>query len=282
MRNSVILRSGVSSPSDFGPMAAFDHKTAADRVIVATGPREPRPTVGVIGGMGPQATVDFMARVIALTPAGRDQDHVRMLVDNNPQVPDRQQAMRDGDYGPVRRSLADMAKRLESGGAGFLVMPCNTAHAFIQDAVAAVRIPFVSIVDVTVRSIIDDLPDARTVGLLATDACLAAGVYRQAAEKAGLALVLPDVAAQEECMALIFKVKAGDTSAAVRERMTELAGTLVQNGADAVIAGCTEIPLILADDAIDVPLVSSTETLAKRTVEIATGTGSAFRVNASD
>lgn len=194
-----------------------------------------------------------------------------MLVDNNPQVPDRQQAMRDGDGGHVRRTLADMAQRLQSAGADFLVMPCNTAHAFTQDAIDTVTIPLVSIIDVTVQAIVDDLSNVRTVGLLATDACLAAGVYQQAVARSELTLLLPDKEAQEECMALIFKVKAGDTSAAVRERMTALAGALIQTGADAAIAGCTEIPLILEADAIDVPLISSTEILAKRTVEIATG-----------
>ncbi len=231
----------------------------------------PPRTVGVLGGMGPEATVDFMARVIALTPADRDQDHVRMLVDSNPQVPDRQQAMRDADGEPVRRSLAEMAKRLESGAADFLVMPCNTAHAFIDGAVDEVGIPFLSIIDVTVQSIIDELPEVGTVGLLATDACLTAGVYQQAAAKAVLELALPDDVDQEECMRLIFKVKAGDTSAAVRRRMAALAEKLVGKGAQAVIAGCTEIPLVLENDAIAVPLIASTEVLAKRTVEIATG-----------
>ena len=194
-----------------------------------------------------------------------------MVVENNPQVPDRQQAMRDGDDGPLRRSLADMAVHLESGAADFLVMPCNTAHAFIQDAVAAVSIPFISIIDVTIQSIIDELPDVRTVGLLATDACLAAGVYQQAVEDTDLTLVLPDAENQKDCMALIFGVKGGDTGTDACQRMVALAEMLIDEGADAVIAGCTEIPLILEADAIDVPLISSTEMLARRTVEIAIG-----------
>ena len=170
--------------------------------------REHGLTVGVLGGMGPDATVDFMTHVIAMTPAGRDQDHVRMLVDSNPQVPDRQEAMR-GDPGPVRDALAAMARGLEAGGARFLVMPCNTAHAFIDDAVAAVSIPFVSIIDVTIASIVETLPQARRIGLLATDACLASGVYQRATAPANLELMLPDAAAQADCMALIFRVKGG-------------------------------------------------------------------------
>ena len=102
-------------------------------------------TVGVLGGMGPEATVDFMAKVIALTDARRDQDHVRMLVDHNPQVPNRQDAiLGDGeDPGPV---LADMAADLEASGADFLVIPCNTAYVFEDAILAATHIPLISIV----------------------------------------------------------------------------------------------------------------------------------------
>ena len=227
-------------------------------------------TVGVLGGMGPVATVDFMSRVIALTTAEKDQDHVRMLVENNPQVPDRQQAMR-GDDAPVRRSLANMAVHLANGGAEFLVMPCNTAHAFVQDAIDAVSVPFVSIVDVTIEAIADTLPKARTVGLLATSACVESGVYQCAIDATELTLVLPDREGQQACMALIFRVKGGDTGDEVRRGMISLADALIAEGVDAVIAGCTEIPLVLRDDDIDVPLISSTEMLARRTVEIATG-----------
>jgi len=230
-----------------------------------------RLTVGVLGGMGPEATVDFMARVIALTPADSDQAHVPMLVYNNPQVPDRQQAMRDGHGGPVRQALAASARRLAGGGADFWVMPCNTAHAFVQDAIDAAAIPFVSIIDVTIESLPARSPGLRRVGLLATDACIAAGVYQEAIADTAMTLVLPDKAAQDECMALIFRVKSGDTGALVRERIAALAEALVQQGAEAIIAGCTEIPLVLSDDNISVPLVSSTDELARRTVEHATG-----------
>lgn len=230
-----------------------------------------RLTVGVLGGMGPEATVDFMSRVIAMTPANVDQDHVPMVVHNNPQVPDRQQAMRDGHGGPVRRALLETARRLQAGGADFWVMPCNTAHAFVGDAVAGVSIPFVSIIDVTIESIRTRAPGARRIGLLATDACLAAGVYQRAMGDTDMTAVLPDEAAQDECMGLIFRVKGGDTGPDVRERMAALAEALVRQGAELVIAGCTEIPLVLDAADLSVPLVSSTEELARRSVEIATG-----------
>lgn len=230
----------------------------------------PRLVVGVLGGMGPEATVDFMSEVIGLTDAVRDQDHVRMIVDHNPQVPDRQAAMR-GDADPVRRTLADMARRLETAGADFLVMPCNTAHAFYADAASAVSVPFISIIDATVEAIREEHPGITRVGLLATDACLASGVYRAALDDAGLELLLPGADAQRRTMELIFRVKAGDTGDAVRAAMSEIAVGLADQGAGAVIAGCTEIPLVLDAVRDGVPLVSSTRVLASRAVDYASG-----------
>ena len=220
--------------------------------------------------MGPQATVDFLNIVTELTPARRDQDHLRLLIDSNPHVPDRQAAMR-GDDSAVRAALRDMALGLERQGADFLVMPCNTAHAFIDDAVGAVGIPFISIIDATVGAIVDTKNDARRIGLLATDACIESGIYQRAARALSLELRVPDSSGQAECMALIAAVKAGDTGADVRRRMVALAGTLVRQGVDALIAGCTEIPLILDNDDVPVALISSTDVLAACAVDYALG-----------
>lgn len=223
-------------------------------------------TAGVIGGMGPDATVDFMAKVIAATPAGKDQDHVRMLVDHNPKLPDRQaaQAGRGEDPGPA---MAAMAKGLETAGADFIVMPCNAAHAFADRIRDAVSIPLVSIVDVTV----DACREHGVIGVLATRACLDAGMYQAALETAGLDAVLPDEAEVAELMRLVMAIKAGDQSEPVARGMQSLAGALVGRGAKAIIAGCTEIPLVLTSDLLDVPLVASTDVLAETTVSIAAG-----------
>ena len=226
---------------------------------------------GVIGGMGPEATVHFMSEVIDMTPARGDSDHVRMLVDNNPQIPDRQQAIH-GDDSAVRSALLAAAQQLEASGADFLVMPCNTAHAFVDDAILSVAIPFVHIIKETVREIENKYPSVKNVGVLATDACLLAGVYQDELKATGKTAVLPGVEDQQECMSLIAAIKAGNTDKDVRQGMAELASRLVSNGAEAVIAGCTEIPLVLDNSGIKAPLVSSTAVLAERTVAFATGT----------
>ena len=225
-----------------------------------------RKTVGVIGGMGPDATVDFMSSVIGFTEAARDQDHVRMLVDNNPRVPCRQEALLgDGDDpGPV---MAGMARGLEAGGADFLVMPCNTAHAFADAIRDAVAIPLLSILDVTVAA----CQGHAAVGMLATRGCLDAGVYQKAFSASGAELVVPDEAEMTELMELIFAIKAGDRSADIGERMRRLAAALTARGATVVVGGCTEITLVLHDDMLSVPLVSSTDELARATATICAG-----------
>ena len=228
--------------------------------------KENTKTVGVLGGMGPDATVDFMAKVIALTPADKDQDHIHMIVDQNPKVPNRQDAiLADGeDPGPV---MAEMAQRLESAGAEFLVVPCNSAFGFAGVVAGAVSIPLVSIVEVTVEA----CEGFSTVGLLATDGCLQSHVYQDAFAAAGIAAELPDKDELAELMALLNGIKGGYRGERVARGMAALAAALVSRGAEAIIAGCTEIPLVLDEHALAFPLISSTDVLAARTVAIARG-----------
>ncbi len=224
--------------------------------------------VGVIGGMGPDATIDFMVKELARTPADSDQDHVRMLIDQNPRVPTRQAAMQGGgeDPGPV---LADMAARLEAGGADFLVMPCNTAHAWQDQVVAATTVPFISIIEESIAAAVRAA--GGPVGLLTTPGCFAAGLYQAALERAGCEAVLQSAEELGDAMSFIDRVKSGDQSAAVVTGLRRLADQLVSRGAGAVIAACTEIPLVLDQSMFDVPYIASTDVLADRTVALALG-----------
>lgn len=225
-----------------------------------------RKTAGVLGGMGPDTTVDFMAKVIAATRAEKDQDHARLLVDQNPALPNRQAALRgDGeDPGPA---LAAMARGLERAGADFLVMPCNTAHAFAPAICEAVSIPLVSIIDVTV----DACRLYESVGVMATAGCVQTGLYQRALAAAGIGCILPDDAAVEEITRLAFAVKLGDRGAAVVTGLQAIADALVASGARALVAACTEIPLVLRPDMTAVPLISSTDVLAEVTAARCSG-----------
>lgn len=231
-----------------------------------------RKTPGILGGMGPDATVDFLAKVVALTPAERDQDHIRLLVDHDPGVPSRQNPSPKDDA-RIREMLASMAERLEHAGADFLVMVCNTAHGWLDRAEERVSIPFVSIIDETVRAIAVRDPAIRRVGVMATPACLERGLYQDALGAKGFTAVPAEGQARRRLMELIDRVKAGDQSGEVSTGMAEIARGLIEQGAEAIIAGCTEIPLVLRQAQLSVPLVSSTDELARRTVELALGHG---------
>ena len=225
---------------------------------------------GVMGGMGPDATVDFMAKVIALTGSARDQDHIHMIVDQDPTIPSRQLAIREG-LPDVTVALGAMAKRLEDAGADFLVMVCNTAHVFLDAVHADTSIPLISIIDESVREIDRICPDARKVGVMATEGCLNTGIYQDAITASGREALVPEGTDLEELMDLISAIKAGNQGEDIRQAMQASANALADQGADVIIAGCTEIPLVFEGENCTVPVISSTHVLAERTLELAKG-----------
>lgn len=225
-------------------------------------------TIGVIGGMGPAATVDFFAKLIAATAATRDQDHLRILIDNNPRVPDRNAAIAGVGPSPGPH-LAEAARALERAGADCIVIACNTAHAFQGDIEAAISIPLLSMIDATADAAM--ARGAQRVGVLAADGCRRARLYQNAfAARAVEALFLGDEA-QLDFMALLYRIKAGDVGEDVRRRMAGMALSLNARGAGAVIAACTEVPLVLSPDTLAIPIISSTDALVARAVEFARG-----------
>ena len=223
-----------------------------------------------MGGMGPDATVDFMARITAMTDSGRDQDHVHLIVDQDPTVPNRQEAIRTG-VDDVSPHLATMARRLENAGADFLVMVCNTAHVFLDGVRQSTGIPFISIIDESMAEVVRLRPDATAVGIMATDGCLKTGIYQDAVLASGRTPVVPDDAGVAELMRLITAIKAGDQSTAIAEGMESVARDLVERGADVIIGGCTEIPIVFEGDGFAVPVISSTDVLARKTIRLALG-----------
>jgi aspartate racemase len=228
-------------------------------------------TVGIIGGMGPAATIDFMSRVLDATPAAIDQDHIRMLVENNPRIPSRQLAMRGQGTDPGR-VISEIAVRLQTMGADFIVMPCNLAHNWQSHIEAAITIPFISVIDESVRAAMEKSQADSPVGLMTTPGCFQAGLYQKALVDAGRTTVITQTPKElADTMTLIEKIKAGDKSPSVVEGLRALANNLVQRGAKVLIAACTELPLVLNQEMFDVPFVSPTHVLAKKTVEIALG-----------
>lgn len=227
-------------------------------------------TVGVLGGMGPEATLDFFAKLLAATPGERDQDRLRILIDNNPEVPNRNEAVAGAGPSPAPL-LASMARGLADSGAEFLVMPCNAAHTFESAIREAVEIPFVSIIEETVAATLRHVPGVERVGLLAAAGCLDARLYPNSFEAAGVATLEPHGEQRDAFMQLLYRFKSGERGDAVRQGMQRLAQQLVEGGAQAIVAGCTEVPLVLGREDLPCPLVNSTDVLVAATADIATG-----------
>ena len=226
--------------------------------------------VGVIGGLGPDATLDFYGKLLAATPAAQDQDHLRVVIDSNPKIPDRNRALA-GDGESPGPALAASARVLESAGAQLLCMPCNTAHAFIADIRGATALPFVSIVESALAEVQALRPPVRRVGLLTANGGRRARVYEDALAGAGLDAAVLDDAEQGRLMELIYGIKAGKRGDVQHIAMIALAQRLVARGAQVLVAGCTEVPLLMSATDIPVPFIDSTAALARAVVHAARG-----------
>jgi aspartate racemase len=224
--------------------------------------------VGVIGGLGPEATLDFLGKVLVHSNARTDQEHLHLIVEINPKTPNRNAAIAGTGPSPAPM-LAGMARALERAGADFIVMACNTAHAFENDVRAATGLPFVSLIEEVVNDVRSRHPDARTVGLLAAQGCLDAKIYQTAFGRHGINVIELGRSQQSEFMALLYQIKGGDLSETVRTKTRALGDALVAQGADILIAACTEIPLVLADGDNPKPMVDSSDVLARRCVAYA-------------
>ncbi len=219
--------------------------------------------IGVIGGMGPAATADFLARLVIAAGAARDADHPRVFIDSNPQVPDRN-AAREGQGpspGPV---LAAMARGLVAQGAEVLAMPCNAAHGWAANIAAAVDVPFVDMVAAAVAEALAHRPTK--AGIIAIGATLDAGLYSQRLGAAGVTAIPGDRAVVQP---LATRIKAGDTGADVRTALAAEAARLVAAGADVIIAACTEVPLVLGAGDVGVPFIDATAALVTATLAAA-------------
>ena len=175
---------------------------------MSTASKHRQPVIGVIGGMGPDATVDLMRRVIEATPASDDIDHIRMIVDNNPKIPSRMQALIDRageDPAPV---LAAMARGLETAGADVLVIPCNTAHHYLPAIRAAVHVPVVDMIALSVARLRVMLGAGPRIGLLASPAIRLTGQFERCCDAAGIEIVHPAGADEAAVLAIIRAVKA--------------------------------------------------------------------------
>ena len=220
--------------------------------------------LGVLGGMGPLATVDFMQKIIALSKAGSDQEHLPMMVRSVPQIPDRTASILFNGQDPFP-ALLEGLQALEQSGAQCVVIPCNTAHYWFKRLQQHARVPMISILDCVSSAI--HTRKIKRIGLMATDATVATGIYKQRIKMEGGECLTPDLGSQKEIMHSIYDIKAGRLEKG-RCRMEKVFNQLISEGAQAVILGCTEIPVGLAEITQQQPLqcIDATSLLAEACV----------------
>ena len=226
----------------------------------------PKKTIGILGGMGPLATADLFQKITLHTVAACDQEHPRVCIDSNTDIADRTAALLHGGADPVGE-MVKSARRLESIGADFLIMPCNTAHNFYDAVAQSVSIPVLHMISLTRDAL--KARGVRCAGLLATDGTVQTGIYQRTFEGSGIELLVPEGEAQSAVMDIIYNgVKAGDLThdASAFRRACE---GLLSRGAEVLILGCTELPPAFDLYHLDYPNIDPTLELALAAIRAA-------------
>ena len=228
-----------------------------------------RKTVGILGGMGPEATIEFMRRLVAAVPASDDAEHMRMLVDNNPKVPSRIKALIEGTGDDPAPVLARMAKNLEAAGADFLAMPCNTAHAYLRQIEAAVAIPVLDMIGLSIRALAERSPRAGAIGLLASPAVRQTAIFAAPLSSEGFETIAPSPEEEATLLALIKSIKAGGRGPSEQATLHEVAGSLAARGAEALVIACSEFSLLPKPRIEDRVVLDSLDVLVRATLNAA-------------
>jgi aspartate racemase len=226
----------------------------------------PEKIIGILGGMGPEATIDLFYKIIKFTPAEKDQEHLRIIIDNNPKIPDRTAAILGKGEDPLP-ALKQTAQNLEKAGADFIIIPCNTAHYFLSSIQESVNIPVLNMIEETAKETKKRIPQIKKVGLLASIGVYKSEIYHQHFKKFNIEVISPEEKGKEEIMKVIYTIKAGDLSQKVKKNILKITQKLIDKGAEVIIAGCTEIPLILKEGDVSIPLIDPTQILARIAVQ---------------
>jgi len=236
--------------------------------------------IGILGGMGPEATLDLFQKIIKNTKAVRDQDHLRVVIDNNPKTPDRTPAILGSGENPLPMMI-ETAKNLERAGADFIVIPCVSAHYFINQLREGIVIPVISIIEEVAVEIERRLPGIKRTGLIATTGSIRAGLFQDRLREIGVEVLVPLPKDQENLvMSAIYGesgIKAGFLSRKNKEKILRASNTLIEKGAQGIIGGCTEVPLVLQQSDIEAPFLDSLNILALSAIRIAKSNAREYR-----
>lgn len=225
-------------------------------------------TIGILGGMGPEATLECYSRIIKSTPAKTDQEHLHVVIEANPKVPDRTTAISGQGESPVT-ILVEGCDRLQRAGADFIIIPCVSAHFFLDQIQKQIQLPILSIFDAIAEIIVTKHADIKTIGLMGTTGTIDGGLLQERLASDGIHTIVPDEKHQSKVMAIIYAIKNSQAARREDELTSNLLATaqmLISMGAQGIIAGCTEIPLALKQKHLSVPYFDALTILARAAV----------------
>ena len=224
--------------------------------------------VGILGGMGPKATVDLLAKIVEETHAKTEQDDLRIIIDNNPKMPSRQEAILNGGESPVP-VMIETARNIERAGADFLILGANTPHYYFDEIASAIHIPMIHIIDEAVKDMKRRIPGIKKVGVLATSAAAKACLYESSCRRFGVDVVAATAEEQDIIQESFYTFKFHGRTAGCVKAIRQCGDALIARGAESLIMGCTEFPVILSGEAFTVPLTDPNDIIARVVVAYA-------------
>lgn len=212
--------------------------------------------IGVMGGMGPDATASFFKKLLEQTPVTKDQDHYRIIIDNNPKIPDRTRAILHGGPSPLSE-MVKTGQNLTQAGASVLVMPCITAHYFYTDINKEMTLPFYHVLKGLNEFLSETYPAVKKIGVLSTTATKKTRLFQEWVTNKEV-LFPGDNTQESKVMTAIFGengIKRGNTGHYPKQLLKEAANELIEAGCELIVGGCTEVELALKPEDIDVPFI---------------------------
>lgn len=224
--------------------------------------------LGIIGGMGPLATVKLFENIVLLTDANSDQEHIHILIDNNTSIPDRTNYILDENSQDPREELVKSALKLEKMGADYLVMPCNTAHNFYDEIVKNINIPFLNMIEETAKYVVENFKEIKRIGLLSTSGTIKAGIYDNVFKSHGIEVIKPSFENQKYIMELIYNIKEGISQNNL-DGFYRAMDELQRKDVEIFIAGCTEVSVAIDLYNLKGDIIDPMRILALRAIEFA-------------
>ena len=222
--------------------------------------------IGLLGGMGPYATLDIFKKILDLTPAKKDWEHLRIIIDNNPKIPSRTRYFLYKEQNP-EEELIKTAKNLEKAGADFIIFGCSTAYYWKDKINQRINIPIIDMYEESRKYIINKIPDIKKIGLITADIVYDLRLFDKEFKKSNIEIIKPDIEDIEKIRKVIEMIKLNKLSPDLIKDLNGVSNTLILKGAQAILLGCTELQVIFSEKHLKIPFFDATDILVKSAIK---------------